>query len=73
MLPVLSTGQIELPPDETLIGQIASLERRTGRAADIIDHPPGGHDDRSNACAGLAYHAGVANRQMPRVRVSFAY
>lgn len=71
LLPVLNTGQIELPPDEVMLGQLANLERKTGRAADIIDHPAGGHDDRCNAVAGLAYHAGVANRGAFRIPVSF--
>lgn len=73
LLPVLNTGQIELPPDEAMLGQLANLERKTGRAADIIDHPAGGHDDRCNAVAGLAYHAGVANRGVLHIPITFVY
>jgi len=28
-----------------------ALERRTGRGKDVIDHPPGGHDDLCNSAA----------------------
>ncbi|MGD9662024.1 MAG: hypothetical protein AB7U63_12175 [Porticoccaceae bacterium] len=72
LLPMLNTGQIELPPDDRLTGQLASLERKPGRLQDIIDHAPGSHDDRSNAVAGLAYHAGVANRAPIHINVTFA-
>ncbi|ATX66244.1 hypothetical protein [Roseinatronobacter bogoriensis] len=48
------SGQLELPPCEALAGQLVALERRTSRGGrDQIDHPPGGHDDRANACAGV--------------------
>jgi len=57
VLPMFNTGRIEIPNDPHLINQFCSLERRLGRNADIIDHPPGGHDDLSNAVAGLAVHA----------------
>lgn len=56
VLPLFNTGRIELPDDTTLINQFAGLERRAGRNQEIIDHPPGQHDDHSNAVAGLAYH-----------------
>lgn len=33
------------------------LERRTSRAGrDSVDHPPGSHDDRANAVAGVVAH-----------------
>ena len=36
-----------------MAGQFLALERRTSRAGkDSVDHPPGGHDDVSNAVAG---------------------
>lgn len=55
LLPRLCSGEIELLDDETLITQIANLERRTRSGGkDIIDHPPGGHDDVANAVAGVA-------------------
>lgn len=57
MLAALNSGCIELPPDLKLSRQLQSLERRTGRSGkDMIDHPPGGHDDLANAVAGLVAH-----------------
>lgn len=36
-----------------LVSQLSNLERRTTRIGrDIVDHPPGGHDDVANAAAG---------------------
>jgi hypothetical protein len=53
-LSVFNSGQVQIPPCERLLSQLASLERRTARSGqDSIDHPPGGHDDRANAVAGL--------------------
>jgi len=49
-------GQVELPPCGTLARQLIALERRTSRGGrDLIDHPPGGHDDRANAAAGIVH------------------
>ena len=49
----LNSEAVELPPDDLMRRQFASLERRTARSGkDSIDHPPGGHDDRANAVAG---------------------
>lgn len=53
-LAVINSGRCELPPDDKTIKQFCQLERRTARSGkDSIDHPPGQHDDRSNAAAGL--------------------
>lgn len=53
-LAAINSGCVELPPDQKLERQLQSLERRSGRSGrDMIDHPPGGHDDLANACAGL--------------------
>lgn len=52
--PALNAGQVELPPCDMLARQLTALERRTSRGGrDLIDHPPGGHDDRANAAAGV--------------------
>lgn len=52
-LAALNSDRVELPPCETTARQLTSLERRTTRTGkDIIDHPPGGHDDFANAVAG---------------------
>jgi hypothetical protein len=54
MLPVLCAGELELVDDETLINQLANLERRTRSGGkDIIDHPRGQKDDMANVVAGL--------------------
>lgn len=59
-LAALNSGRVELPPDEKMLNQFVSLERRTARGGrESIDHPPGGHDDRANAVAGLVAHAKV--------------
>ena len=54
LLPILNSGQIEIPDDAKLINQICALERTTGRGRDVIDHPRGAHDDRANVVAGLS-------------------
>jgi hypothetical protein len=51
-LPALTSGQIELLDNERMKNQFAALERRTGAARDMVDHPVGGADDVSNAAAG---------------------
>lgn len=64
MLAALNSGRVELPPDELMVRQLTMLERQTSRAGrDSIDHPPGGHDDRANAVAGLIANAEQASRQ----------
>jgi hypothetical protein len=54
-LPLLNSGRVRLLDHQRLIGQLASLERRTTRGSgkDVIDHCAGGHDDLSNATAGV--------------------
>ena len=50
----MNAQRVELPPCDTLEKQLTGLERRAGRGGrDMIDHAPGGHDDRANAVAGL--------------------
>jgi hypothetical protein len=46
---------VRLLDHQRLIGQLASLERRTtrGTGRDVIDHPQGAHDDVCNAVAGV--------------------
>ena len=53
----LNSGRVELPPDDLTARQFIGLERRTGRGRDLIDHGPGGHDDRANSVAGAAVAA----------------
>ncbi|REK05518.1 MAG: hypothetical protein DWQ37_23690 [Planctomycetota bacterium] len=59
LLPRISSGEVELLDDETLVKQLANLERRTRSGGkDIVDHPAtsgarsGARDDLSNAAAG---------------------
>jgi hypothetical protein len=40
-----------------MANQFTNLERRTGRGADIVDHPPNQHDDLCNAAAGALVRA----------------
>ena len=65
LLPRLCSGEIELLDNPMLIDQLAKLERRTRAGGkDIVDHPPGSHDDLANAVAGVAVVAGK-----PRIRL----
>jgi hypothetical protein len=59
LLPALNSGKVELLDHPRLAAQLQSLERRTGRGTgrDIIDHPPGQHDDVANAAAGAVVAA----------------
>jgi hypothetical protein len=53
LLPALNSGAVELLDNARLVGQLAALERRTGRTGrDAVDHPRGGFDDLANAAAG---------------------
>ncbi|MGB3445201.1 MAG: hypothetical protein WBA48_00705 [Xanthobacteraceae bacterium] len=54
MLPLINSHGVDLLDSERLVRQLVSLERRVGRSTgrDIIDHPPGQHDDVANAVAG---------------------
>ncbi len=57
LLAALNSGRVELPPCQKVARQLAALERRTGRSGrDMVDHPPGGNDDRANALAGVVAH-----------------
>jgi hypothetical protein len=63
LLPLLNGARVELLDHGKLIAQLAALERRTTRAGrDLIDHPPGCHDDVANAVAGCLVLA--AGRRM---------
>lgn len=53
LLPILTSGAVDLLDNPRLVLQLANLERRKGRAGrDTIDHPAGSHDDLANAAAG---------------------
>ncbi len=73
-LAAINSGTVELPPDAQLARQLAALERRTGRSGrDMIDHPPGGHDDLANAVAGLVACVTGKRTDYPNVNIRFAY
>jgi hypothetical protein len=60
---IVNSGRVELPDDPRLCGQLAALERRSGRSGrETIDHPPGSHDDVANAVAGAVVHVSVLNQ-----------
>lgn len=53
LLPLLTSGTVELLESERLVGQLVGLERRALRSGrEVIDHGPGAHDDLANAAAG---------------------
>jgi len=59
LLPLMTAGRLELPPEPTLRVELLGLERRTARSGkDSVDHRPGGgHDDLANAVALAAVQA----------------
>lgn len=65
-LPQLMSQQTELLDDRQLIRQLCDLDRKTSRAGkDSIDHPPAGHDDVANACAGALVDAMLMDTSEP--------
>ncbi len=58
LLPLMTQGRVELPPDPTLRIELMGLQRRVRSGGrDVIDHRPGAHDDLSNAVALGAWSA----------------
>jgi hypothetical protein len=64
LLPLLNSRRIDLLDNARLANQLISLERRSRAGKDSIDHPPGGHDDIANACAGAAFLASQKRQPM---------
>lgn len=54
-LPLFNTGKIRMLDHKEQKRELISLERRSGRNKDVIDHPPSGSDDTINAACGAAY------------------
>ncbi len=52
LLATINSKRVELLEHQRAFNQAVSLERRTNRGAETIDHPPGQHDDLINAVAG---------------------
>jgi hypothetical protein len=74
-LPLFASGRADLLDVPRLRLQLAGLERRRRAGGrDIVDHPPGGHDDLANAVAGaLALAASpptVQVMELPRLDAS---
>jgi hypothetical protein len=63
-LPLVSSASVELPTNKRLRAQLVSLERRPTTTRDIVDHPPGGHDDVANAVAGCCVE--IYRQQRPQ-------
>ncbi|GAB5426958.1 MAG: hypothetical protein Devi2KO_04170 [Devosia indica] len=56
MLPAVNSGRVDMVDVPKLENQLIALERRTSRGGrDLVDHPPGGHDDVANAVAGVIW------------------
>jgi hypothetical protein len=63
LVPAVNSGLVDLIEVPRLENQLIALERRTSRGGrDLVDHPPGGHDDVANAAAG-AIHLAIGKRQ----------
>lgn len=65
-LQAITSGRVEFPPDQVMLRQWQNLERRTARSGrSTVDHPPGHHEDRANAVAGLiALHGQKKHRKL---------
>jgi hypothetical protein len=63
LLPLLTQGRVELPPEPTLRTELLTLERRVRSGGrDVIDHRVHAHDDLANAVALAAW---AASRSQP--------
>ena len=57
-MPMINSRSVALLDHDRLERQLVALERRVSRGGkDSIDHPPGGHDDIANVCAGVSLMA----------------
>jgi hypothetical protein len=66
-LPLFNSGRVRLLDNRRLVSQFAALERKTSpMGRDIINHPPGGHDDICNSAAGALVAASAPDRR-PRI------
>jgi hypothetical protein len=66
LLPLMTTGRLELPPDPHLRRELLGLERRTGRGKEYVDHAPRGTDDLINAAALAAVAASTDATFVPQ-------
>jgi hypothetical protein len=64
LVPSINSGRVRLLDLPRLENQLVNLERRTTRVGrDLVDHPPGAHDDLANAVAGALVLATSAARR----------
>jgi hypothetical protein len=54
---MLNSSSVAQLDNERLRRQLLSLERKTGRGRDVIDHPRGLQDDLANAVGGALINA----------------
>ncbi|MEI4484057.1 MULTISPECIES: terminase large subunit domain-containing protein [unclassified Phyllobacterium] len=74
LVPAINSGRIALLDLPTIENQLIALERRTSRAGrDIVDHPPGQHDDLANAAAGALVTALTVAGKPKAFVASFGY
>jgi hypothetical protein len=68
LIPLLTSGSVELLDVPVLRAQFLALERRTGRSGrEIIDHPPRHRDDVANAAAGALVEAHTRSVRGPSI------
>src|SRR5262249_44586508 len=65
-MPLLTTRRARLLDNTRLLSQFRQLERRTGSARDVIDHPRGGHDDLCNSVAVRSFSPHRTGLRSPR-------
>ena len=67
-LVLLNVGNLELLANDRMVQQFVSLQRRVsrGQGHEIIDHPPGGHEDLANAVAGALVSVASPPPRAPR-------
>jgi hypothetical protein len=54
--PLFAQGRVRLLDHRVMLSELRQLERRTQSGGrDSVDHPPRGHDDCANACAGALW------------------
>jgi hypothetical protein len=72
LLPILSSGRVELLDNDRLVGQLAGLERRVRAGGrDLVSHFRGRHDDLANVLAGVASMVGAKPLGPEKGRVYF--
>src|SRR5690606_16844912 len=72
MVPAVNSQLADRIDVPRLENQLIALERRTSRAGrDLVDHPPGGHDDVANAVAGAISMCLKPKAAEPKTSISY--